>query len=38
MRKSLATTAEWLQKEALAAAGRRKLRTVVDDGGGSGRR
>jgi hypothetical protein len=34
----LAATAEWLQEEGLAAAGRLKLRTVVDDGGGSGRR
>jgi hypothetical protein len=37
MGKSLATTAEWLHEEGLATAGRRKLRTAADDGGGSGR-
>jgi hypothetical protein len=37
MGKSLATTAEWLHEEGLATAGRRKLRTAADDGGGSWR-
>jgi hypothetical protein len=37
MGKSLATTAEWLHEEGLATAGRRKLRTTADDGGGPGR-